>query len=122
MVDWELSREDALPLLDLLQSIDLPAEHASDGRWLRSELILDAAAGRGPLDDAAEIREYTQAIGVDRQLVTPLLLMHWIDHVGARVAVRRSDERWVTRRLLSPLARMAQLAAGGGFRGSSAAG
>ena len=122
VVDWELSREDALPLLDLLQSIDLPAEHASDGRWLRSELILDAAAGRGPLDDAAEIREYTQAIGVDRQLVTPLLLMHWIDHVGARVAVRRSDARWVTRRLLSPLARMAQLAAGGGFRGSSAAG
>jgi hypothetical protein len=110
VVDWELSRADALPLLDMLQCVDLPSEYTGDGRWLRAELVFDAVEHRGPLSVSPEIGTYMNALGLEKDLLVPLFLMHWVDHVAARVVVRRDDDRWFRGRVSAPLLRLRQLA------------
>jgi aminoglycoside phosphotransferase (APT) family kinase protein len=110
VVDWELSSGDALPLLDLLQCVDLPIEYTRDGRWQRAELVFDAVERTGPLFDAPEIVDYMRRLGVPKDLLRALLLLYWIDHVGARVLARRADAAWFQRRVKAPLRRVRQLA------------
>jgi hypothetical protein len=105
VVDWELSRPDALPLLDLLQCFDLPAEYR-DGRWQRAELVFDAVEGRGALSDAPALTRYVSMLGLPDDVIPALLLMHWVDHAGARVLARQPDERWFQHRVTAPVARL----------------
>jgi SAM-dependent methyltransferase len=111
VVDWELSSAQALPLLDLLQLMEIAGESNSYPRWQRADILLDAAAGRGPLADAAEINEYVAAMGIDRTLIPSLLLMHWVDHVSNRIEPRSSDAGWVDRRVRQPLERIRDIVA-----------
>jgi aminoglycoside phosphotransferase (APT) family kinase protein len=110
VVDWELSTADGLPLLDLIQCVDLPVEYTSDGRWLRAELVFDAVEGAGPLSGAPEIIAYMKRLSLPEALLPSLLMMFWIDHAASRIAARRSDERWFQGRVKAPLRRVRQLA------------
>ena len=110
VVDWELSGEDTLPLLDLMQCFDLPAEYTSDGRWHRADLVFDAVDGRGPLADTPAIENYIERLRLPREVVPALLLLHWVEHAGARVLARQSDDRWFAHRVDAPLARLRELA------------
>jgi len=110
VVDWELSGEDALPLLDLLQCFDIPAEYTRDGRWHRADLVFDAVDGRGPLADTPAIENYIDRLRLPREVVPALLLLHWVEHAGARVLARQSDDRWFAHRVDAPLTRLRELA------------
>lgn len=110
VVDWELSAGDALPLLDLVQSLDLPSEYTPDDRWQRAEIVFDAIEGHGRLHDSREVARYLEAVEVPQDLVPHLLLFHWIEHAGTRIHARHADARWMARRVRAPLARLARLA------------
>jgi aminoglycoside phosphotransferase (APT) family kinase protein len=111
VIDWELSQPRQLPLLDVIQSMDIAGESSRAPRWLRADLVFDAAIGEGPLRSAAEVQAYCEALGLQSGNVTPLLVMHWIDHVSARVQARCGDLLWMRRRVYQPLERLAAVIA-----------
>lgn len=106
VIDWELSSTEALPLLDLLQSMDIAGESNTHPRWQRADIVLDAVERTGPLAAAPEIQHYVAAMNIDPGLVPMLLLMYWVDHVSSRVEARASDRTWMERRMRQPLARI----------------
>src|SRR5690606_12280959 len=111
VIDWELSAKPALPLLDLVQAMDIAGESSRAPRWQRGDIVLDGVEGRGVLASSPEIAAYVDRMQIPSQLVPFLLLMHWVDHVGARVEARRLDRGWMTRRVHQPLARLRDILA-----------
>jgi aminoglycoside phosphotransferase (APT) family kinase protein len=110
VIDWELSSGEALPLLDLLQLMDIAGESNAHVRWQRADIVLDAIEGRGPLAAAPPIGRYSTALDLDAASRQALLAMHWVDHVANRIDARVDDAAWMARRFGAPLDRLGAIA------------
>ena len=86
--------------------MDVPGEDRTSETWLRADIVLDAAAGRGPLARAAVLQRYLDEMALPAEVLPSLLLAYWVDHVGVRIAARRGDATWMQKRVLAPLRRI----------------
>ena len=103
VVDWEVSESEGLPLADLLQLMPIRGETSSNPRWQRFDAWLELY--RDPERVALDrvMGGYAFALGVPRDAIPGLVLLHWVTHVADRVEARRGDERWMRMRLWQPL-------------------
>lgn len=108
VIDWELSASEALPLLDVLHCMHLPNESHTHDVWPRALFFFDlfSQQGSASLD---QLRRYSNAVQLRPELIKPLLLMYWVDHVAKRMNPRATDMVWLRKRVVGPLERIATL-------------
>lgn len=83
VIDWDLSRKNSLPLLDVLYLLlykDSLTNKKSIGRILRERVIkMNFTEFENSL-----IREYAAELGIAEELLRPLVRMFWVNHVSQR--------------------------------------
>jgi hypothetical protein len=52
---------------------------------------------------------YAFALGIPRDAIPGLVLLHWVTHVADRVDARRGDERWMRMRVWQPLEQLGRV-------------
>jgi hypothetical protein len=105
VVDWELFSIDHLPMLDVLNVMEVPGERNSFPTWQRFDCIYsmfhdDRAPASTPL------MSYVERIGIPRRLLRSLSVMYWADHAAKRIRARGDDAVWMRKRVLQPLSRL----------------
>jgi aminoglycoside phosphotransferase (APT) family kinase protein len=103
VVDWEVSDERGLPLLDLLQLMPVPGEAQARSRWERFYAWLALHDTPEALHADPVFREYLQSMDLGLDVVPALMLMQWTLHVAERIEARCDDERWMNERVWAPL-------------------
>jgi hypothetical protein len=89
--------------------VDIPGDQDSRGPWVRVGHVLDGVEGRGALHGSPVLHRYRDDIGVPADMLPPLFLMYWVDHIAPRIAARGSDAAWLQKRVLAPLRRIGAL-------------
>lgn len=80
VIDWDLAEVRGLPLLDLyylLSSAGRLEDRRSFGDVIRREDRLLRRGGAAP----TPVQEYCERLGVAHDLIRPLYLLHWIQHI-----------------------------------------
>ena len=103
VVDWEVSERCGLPLLDLLQLMPIRDEKSQHPRWQRFDAWLDLWRAPERLMTDPVVGPYARTLGLDLEVVPPLILAQWVTHVADRVHARREDDRWMRLRVRQPL-------------------
>jgi aminoglycoside phosphotransferase (APT) family kinase protein len=83
MFDWDLSRPDSLPLLDLLYFL-ITAERGHTGNWVPSIFADRLKHGFRPVEQDA-VNTYCRALNVPQEIVVPLLILTCLHHLGVRM-------------------------------------
>jgi hypothetical protein len=90
-LDWENAESAGMPGWDLLQFLKTFANFSSGVKGVRrsTENTLELLCRAGPINDLvkASLRAYGDRLGIDRELLTPLLLMCWV-HQSLKEATR----------------------------------
>lgn len=108
VVDWELSSECHLPVLDLLHCMELPGEQNSHPRWQRFDAIL-AVAQKESWTKMPPLASYIETMEIPAAALPALAVMYWVDHAANRIAARAADTGWMQRRVLQPLSDLTSL-------------
>ena len=108
VVDWELFSDYQLPLLDVLNSMEIPEERNSHETWQRFDAIRELARQDRALQIPA-LASYVERIGVPKRVLPALMVMYWVDHLAKRIDGRANDAVWMTKRVLQPLSSLASI-------------
>jgi aminoglycoside phosphotransferase (APT) family kinase protein len=103
VVDWEVSAQDALPFLDLLQLMPVPGEVSTAPRWQRFDAWMQLIERPQQVSADPVMARYVQALDVPAPAIPALILLQWITHLADRIEARRDDERWMRLRVWQPL-------------------
>jgi aminoglycoside phosphotransferase (APT) family kinase protein len=83
MFDWDLSRPQGLPLLDLLYFL-ITAERGRTGGWVPGIFADRVKHGFSPVEQQC-IDTYCRALDIPADLVMPLFVLTCLHHVGIRM-------------------------------------
>ena len=108
VVDWELFSDYHLPLLDVLNVMEIPDERNSQPTWQRFDTIC-AMFCQGSAPDTPVLASYVDRLGIPRRVLPALGAMYWIDHVAKRIDARGDDRVWMRKRVLQPLSTLASV-------------
>jgi aminoglycoside phosphotransferase (APT) family kinase protein len=103
VVDWEVSEERGLPLLDLLQLLPVAGEDSRAARWRRFDAWMDLFRQPHDVLEDPVMGRYVRSMDVEAGSIPALLLAQWVTHAADRAAVRRADDRWMRLRVWQPL-------------------
>jgi ubiquinone/menaquinone biosynthesis C-methylase UbiE len=101
MIDWDLNRQNGLPLIDVLHLI------ARD-KMVTENLTLHGVLSRYliPFNLSGFQREltegYLETLGIDRSLITPLCIMYWISRIHGHLGTHKDmDHAWVNKNFMN---------------------
>jgi aminoglycoside phosphotransferase (APT) family kinase protein len=108
LIDWDLSEDPGLPLVDLLYFLvfnRMLLGSQKSGDVLVGELL----PGSFTPDETTLIEEYSRRLGLPGQHVFPLVAMFWIHHITRRLGPGNPDSNypeWVHANVARILARL----------------
>lgn len=83
IIDWDLSAEEGLPLLDLCYLLSY--RNLSDGNAALSEAIIDKLMPlKGDRVESGIIGNYCEELGINAEMVNPLIVTFWLHHIACR--------------------------------------
>ncbi len=83
VIDWDLSRKEGLPLLDVLYLL-LYRDHMATGREMHDTFINRYLKSGFDQFEKTIIERYMARLGIKTDLLQPLLIMFWIHHITHR--------------------------------------
>jgi hypothetical protein len=102
VVDWELFSDRHLPLLDVLNVMEIPFERNAHPTWQRFDAIRTMFLDGKALELTA-LRPYLDRMDISARVLPALSVMYWVDHVAKRIDARASDAVWMQKRVLQPM-------------------
>jgi aminoglycoside phosphotransferase (APT) family kinase protein/SAM-dependent methyltransferase len=113
VIDWDMSSELGLPLLDVCYLLAYRHVTHDNMRFSDSIISLMRLNPKGP--DARILDGYRKAIGLDIEALNPLILMFWLHHIGQRFGrAFRQYRPWMKENFYSILPTALKLARGRG--------
>jgi aminoglycoside phosphotransferase (APT) family kinase protein len=109
VVDWELFSTDHLPLLDILNVMEIPGERNAHPRWQRFDAIRTLLLNR-KAPELPALRSYLDRMDIPQRVLPALSVMYWVDHVAKRIDARAGDSVWMQKRVLQPMAALSSAA------------